>query len=213
MTNLKNGKIYIGKTLSSVKKRWGEHCRDSRKERCELRPLYAAIRKYGEDMFSVETIEECPASALSEREIYWIQYYGSFKNGYNATAGGDGSQYIDYSLVIATYNRLKNQRQTAKMLNIDKGTVRKILRINNIDILSSGQIEKDALGQCVDMFSLSGEYERSFVSARDAARGVIRDCAERNVRGAATHILDVCKGKRKSAYGHSWQYSDMKIAT
>ena len=25
-----------------------------------------------------------------EREKYWIEYFGSFKNGYNATIGGDG---------------------------------------------------------------------------------------------------------------------------
>ena len=31
---------------------------------------------------------------LNEREKYWIEYYGSFKNGYNATLGGDGKAYI-----------------------------------------------------------------------------------------------------------------------
>ena len=43
-----------------------------------------------------------------EREKYWIEYYGSFKNGYNATVGGDGKPYIDYDLVVATYRELKN---------------------------------------------------------------------------------------------------------
>ena len=175
--------------------------------------MYSAIRKYGEEMFSIETVEECSASLLSEREKYWIQYYGSFKRGYNATVGGDGSQYTDYDLVVATYNRVKNQTKTAQILNIDTATVRKALHINNISIVSSSQVGKDAFGQCVDMFSLNGEYEKTFISARDAAREVAPECENRNIRGAATHILDVCKGKRKSAYGHSWQYSDMKIAT
>ena len=33
ITNTQNGKIYIGKTLGTVEKRFKEHCRDSQKER------------------------------------------------------------------------------------------------------------------------------------------------------------------------------------
>lgn len=35
ITNHVNGKKYIGKTTSSVSKRWKEHCRDYKKERCK----------------------------------------------------------------------------------------------------------------------------------------------------------------------------------
>jgi predicted GIY-YIG superfamily endonuclease len=38
ITNHVNGKKYIGKTTSSVSKRWKEHCRDYKKERCKDRP-------------------------------------------------------------------------------------------------------------------------------------------------------------------------------
>lgn len=47
ITNHVNGKKYIGKTTSSVSKRWKEHCRDYKKERCKDRPLYRAMNKYG----------------------------------------------------------------------------------------------------------------------------------------------------------------------
>lgn len=40
ITNDVNGKVYIGKTLFSVEKRWKEHFKDSKKERCKNRPLY-----------------------------------------------------------------------------------------------------------------------------------------------------------------------------
>ena len=70
--------------------------KDFKKERCEKRPLYNAMNKYGPENFSIEQIEECNSDIVNEQEIYWIEFYGSFKNGYNATFGGDGKHYADY---------------------------------------------------------------------------------------------------------------------
>jgi hypothetical protein len=33
-------------------------------------------------------IEECNNDLLNDRERYWINYYDSYKNGYNNTYGG-----------------------------------------------------------------------------------------------------------------------------
>jgi hypothetical protein len=52
--------------------------------------LYDAINKYGSENFSIEEVEECSPEVLNDREVYWIEQYGSFKNGYNATRGGEG---------------------------------------------------------------------------------------------------------------------------
>jgi hypothetical protein len=46
------------------------------------------MRKYGIENFFVEKIEECEEDRLDEREIYWIQKYNSFNDGYNSTLGG-----------------------------------------------------------------------------------------------------------------------------
>ena len=89
-----NNKIYIGKTEFSIEKRFKEHCQDAFRERLEQRPLYAAIRKYGIEHFSISLIEE--TDFPEEREIYWIEKLGTFKHGYNATRGGDGRKYLDY---------------------------------------------------------------------------------------------------------------------
>ena len=91
-----NEKIYIGKTEFSIEKRFKEHCHDAFIERNEKRPLYAAMRKYGIEHFHISLIEE--TDNPEEREKYWIEYYQSFKYGYNATMGGDGKKYIDYNL-------------------------------------------------------------------------------------------------------------------
>lgn len=63
------------------------------------------MRKYGAENFTIEEIEK--TDNPEDRERYWIEYFSSFKNGYNATIGGDGRPYIDYDLVVATYKELK----------------------------------------------------------------------------------------------------------
>lgn len=50
-----------------------------------------AKRKYGYDDFELIILEDnIPKDKMSEREIYWIEYYDSFNNGYNSTTGGEG---------------------------------------------------------------------------------------------------------------------------
>lgn len=114
ITNDINDKIYIGKTLNTIEKRFKEHCEDSRRDKKEKRPLYFAMKKYGIEHFHIELIEECEENVLSDREVHWIEFYNSFRDGYNATLGGDGKHYLDYDLVVATYKELKNASEVAK---------------------------------------------------------------------------------------------------
>lgn len=85
ITNLKNGKAYIGQTIHSLEKRFKEHCK---KDRCTA--MYSAIQKYGVENFTVEVIENVSESSLlNEREIHWISYFNTMSpNGYNLTSGG-----------------------------------------------------------------------------------------------------------------------------
>ena len=57
---------------------------------------------------------------MNEREKYWIAYYNSYENGYNATLGGDGKHYIDYDLVLQTYQKFLSRREVAQKLNINE---------------------------------------------------------------------------------------------
>ena len=53
--------------------------------------VYRAIRKYSITRDNFEIIEQNieTQEQVNEREIYWIAYYNSFKDGYNSTLGGD----------------------------------------------------------------------------------------------------------------------------
>lgn len=198
ITNKINGKIYIGKTEFSLQKRFKEHCQDAFREKCEKRPLYAAMRKYGIENFEISLIEE--TDTPEEREVYWIEQKRSFKNGYNATLGGDGKKYIDYDLVIATYNELKSAVDVAKVLNIHEDSVRKILKINNIDTYSSQEVILRKYGNVILQYDMNMNFIQSFPSIKAAAKALGKN--------GVSHISDACKGKRQSAYGFKWQFAN-----
>ena len=208
ITNNINGKIYIGKTMRSIEQRWKEHLANVKKEDCKNRPLYKAINKYGVKNFSIEEIEECSDTILSDREKYWIEYYNSFKNGYNATKGGDGSPYIDRKLVIETYKQIQNCKKTAEILNIHVDSVYKILKSNDIERKSSQKISKEYNGKPVYMLDKKDlRILKVFASMKEAAK-YIQEKTNNNtdLRGMASHIREVCQGKRKTAYGYSWKF-------
>lgn len=81
-----SGKSYIGMTSKTPEQRWQNgagYASDTQ--------IGQAILKYGWDNFSHTIIEKDILSLedAKDREKYWIQYYDSFRQGYNMTEGGD----------------------------------------------------------------------------------------------------------------------------
>ena len=89
VTNLANGKKYVGQTRLRLEHRWKQHVRDAGNGSSTL--IGAAIRKYGTDAFSVSII--CTRSSQAEldtAERFYISSLGTHSstgNGYNLTAG------------------------------------------------------------------------------------------------------------------------------
>jgi group I intron endonuclease len=204
ITNDINGKIYVGKTERSIEERFKEHCKDSKRREFEKRPLYRAMNKYGTEHFHIELLEE--TDKPEESEIYWIEQKRSFKNGYNATLGGEGTRYIDYDLVIATYKEVQNQNEVARRLNISADTVHSVLKNNHIDTIPSSTAAAVATGKIVNQYDLQGNYIQSFLSSKAAAESLGKITATSN--GASSHISEVCRGKRKTAYGFIWKFAE-----
>lgn len=126
-----NNKCYIGKTEKSVDTRFRQHIAESKRERCKNRPLYRSFNKYGVENFHIEILEE--TNNPEEREIYWIEKFGTFKDGYNATKGGDGKSYIDEKLIISMLIENNfNCGKVGKLLNHDFSTIKKIAVKYNI---------------------------------------------------------------------------------
>lgn len=207
ITNDINDKIYIGKTLNTIEKRFKKHCQDSKRKRYEKRPLYDAMNKYGIEHFHVEKVEEViDPNKLSEREIYWIKYYDSYHNGYNATLGGDGKAYIDYNKIKILWDEGKLIKEIAQITNHDTDAISNILK-NTYNIPQEAIIKRRVLknSEAIEMWTKDGKHLRDFDSCMDAIRYIAPEAIKKS-RGAVTHISDVCKGKRKTAYGYVWKY-------
>lgn len=191
-----NQKIYIGKTEFSIEKRFKEHCRDAFKRKNEKRPLYDAMKKYGVEHFSVELVEE--TDNPEEREQYWIKYYDSYHNGYNATLGGDGKSWLilpeeeildNYQKGNIPINKLSQQ------YNCDKDSIKKILKKNNIKIKDGSFFDRKK----VAMLDKDNEKIIAIYNSITEAE---------KIHPTGKHISEVCSGKRKSAGGYKWKYID-----
>lgn len=196
-----NGKLYIGKTEFSIEKRFKEHCKDAFRERNEKRPLYAAMKKYGIEHFHISFIEE--TDNPEEREKFWIEYLRTFKDGYNATTGGDGKAYIDYDLVVSLYQEVQSIKDVAKFLKISASSVSKILKVKQVHTLTGQEVSARKHSIPILQYDLNDNFIQAYSSAGEAARSLKPEVKS---HGIISHITDVCKEKRKSAYGFKWKY-------
>lgn len=203
ITNLINGKCYIGQTIKPAEQRWKEH-----KYRAfenikgeENKPLYLAMQKYGIENFSFEVIQDniTTFEQLDKAEIYWINYYNSFIKGYNATFGGQ--QYhkvLPIKEIIEDYQRTKSARKTALNFNIDHSTVDDILNSNNIPRFSFRQ----STGQRV-MIS-KDDFHKEFESVIDCAEWFVNNniCKTKNPESVRTS-LKTARAKNTCYYGYT----------
>lgn len=122
-----NNKKYIGQTTTSLEQRFKEHTAEAKLGRVLNRPLYHAMKKHGIENFFIEKIEEVADIDCEIRERYWIDYYDTYRSGYNATQGGEGRSQVDYKTVAAEYNKVLNCNEVARRLSIHPDTVYRAL--------------------------------------------------------------------------------------
>jgi group I intron endonuclease len=90
--NKLNNKKYIGKTVKDNHNiRWHEHKLRLKRNIHSNSYLQNSWNKDGEENFAFWIIETCQKEQLFEREIYWINSFNTFINGYNLTKGGEGN--------------------------------------------------------------------------------------------------------------------------
>ena len=167
--NLINDSVYIGQTVKTVKKRFQQHRNNYDKPYFSQLTLYKAFKKYGLENFSFEVIEETENEKLDEREKYWIDYYDSYKNGYNMTLGGRLIELYKWDLqeIIDLYHIHKSARKVAEIIGCDHSTIDNLLNSNNIPRYSKGEQFNRIV--CLEK---QGVFEK-FNSTREAAQWLI----------------------------------------
>lgn len=119
ITNTENGKCYIGQSIN-INDRITKHKNKykNKKDHSFKSLLYQDLRSYGIEEFKFEIIEECKKNQLDEREIYWINYFNSFFNGYNESFGGQSHLKMDKETFIGIVNDLETTDITQKEIAV-----------------------------------------------------------------------------------------------
>lgn len=194
-----NNKVYVGKTLRTPERRFKEHCNDAFTRKCEKRPLYSAMRKYGIEHFHISILEECSEEEINDKEQYWIQQLNSYHNGYNATYGGDGKPYINKEAILKEWkeNPNFNMKDVAEKLQCCVDTVK--ITLTNYGVTQEDidlRVIKKNQEPVARLDKKTKEVLEYFPSIEDAEK----------IFQTGRHISQVCKGSRQSAKGYGWRY-------
>jgi group I intron endonuclease len=121
-TNKLNGKIYIGVTKRSLNIRLHEHITASNEPKFKF---HQALKKYGIDNFNYEIIMKDVKTKddANKFEIYYIDLFDSYKNGYNMTQGGGNRsefRHTDESKLKLRESHLGKKLSKSQKENISK---------------------------------------------------------------------------------------------
>lgn len=132
---------YVGQTTNFARRR-SEHFSSLEQNMHPNKKLQSAYNKYGKDSFIIEKIcfENLTKQELDEQEIYYIQYYNSYNDGYNLTLGGTGgdtkSKLNFEQFCFAYFGNQKYKgmtNRTGRYLGVDSACIAAIAREESYD--------------------------------------------------------------------------------
>ena len=221
-----SGKHYIGQT-TNLKDR--KRCLYNPNKYYSGHRLDNAIKKYGIENFKYEIIIQIIDSnkirlreKLNELEIFYIEKYNSYKEGYNMTLGGSGSKGCFQTEESRKKISEKAKGRKSPMLGrkLTEEQLRKHRSINRSRFGSENQFygkkhteetkKKIGLANSVAVIQLDldGNIIREFQSAKEAANFFGKPRAN-------SEIIKVCKGYVSpsgrhyiTALGYKWKYKE-----
>lgn len=151
-TNKINRKSYIGQTTLSLKTRKRQHFRAIN----DKYYFHNALKKYGQENFKWEIIEEAENYKLNEKEIYYIKKYNTFYNGYNSTSGGNSN----FKVSDETRRKISESKKGRKLSNKHKKAIGKGVKGNK-----HSQKSKDKMSKAKEGIKRSNETKRKISRA------------------------------------------------
>jgi group I intron endonuclease len=192
ITNLKNGKLYIGQTSTTLERRFRQHQVAAFTLNLKY-PLYRAMRKHGIENFKIDLVEETTPEQLNEREQFYIKQYESFApigKGYNATRGGEGNILLDYDLIYKLWDEGKSIAEISTITGANRYGIRGVLKAlptyNETESRIRGNNYQHSLRlKSVYQYSPNGEFIAEFESAAAAATAL--NISIKNIFAALTY--------------------------
>lgn len=188
ITNIINGKVYIGQTKKSMIRRFNDHKRIR-----TYRPITYIQNEmliFGVESFILERIEYCLPEYLDDRERFWINFYNSTDNnlGYNKEFGGIENKKLSYPRI--------HSRETIEKL--------KIKRANNYEFYKSDEYKASLkkrppkINSHLNKKIICIETNKIYDSIRQASKDL-------NI-GNSANITSQIKGRLKTTGGYTFKY-------
>lgn len=209
ITNTITNQCYIGQSVE-IEKRWKDHIYESKHLHHKTK-FYLALNQYGIDAFKFEVLEECPLNQeiLDERERYWIEYYNSYKDGYNSTPGGqfENSWVYDSQEIRNLWDKGYSTKQITEIVGCSDVVVQRRLKgYNDYNAdTSHSRAMKHRVAEGtqggyspvpVYQYDLNGQYIAEYRSITAAAGAFGADNAKA--------IYAVLQNECHTAYGFQW---------
>lgn len=222
-----NGKSYIGQS-KDVNHRRKQHLSDLKYNKHFNQYLQRAYNKYKEYNFSWTVLEYCDEDKLDDREMYWIAYYDTCNNGFNANEGGGGNRGF---IRLEESNKKTSDSLKKNWANSEKRRQelsRKMLGENNPMYGRTGSLNpaygKDHSGEKNGMYGRQHTEEakelnrQAHLGAKNkTSKPVI--CIETGKmfasQGEVKRLLGIddtgvnkcCRGVKNTAGGYHWRYA------
>lgn len=186
--NLITQEVYVGQSVN-IEERYKRHKRDYIEGTTQF---YKGIQDWGWENFSYEILELCNKEELNDREIFWINYYDSYNNGYNSTKGGSNKESINEEEIIFLYQQGLSPKEIKEKMNISLTSVYKYLTC-----LPEFNQKEISLFQ----YDLSGKFIKGWLNQEDAGNELGID---------PSSIGKVLNGQRNTAGGYFWSNIKME---
>lgn len=217
ITNIINGKLYLGSTKTSFISRWSSHYKSLKNGYHHSVKLQRAVTKYGIENFKFEILEIAPPELSPYIEKYWMNILDPVSNGYNISYSVFGGCFgYKHTENFKTKQQSKmfgnNVREGQLHSNTSKTKISESVKdfyINNpkakvisenarqriIRLNKTNQIKNKI--PIVQINPDTGKLVKTWSSSKDV---------ETEMGWFATSITKVCKGKAEKAYGFIWKY-------
>lgn len=228
ITNIVNGKCYVGQTIRTIADRWKDH-RYAAANGEDGSILYRAIRLYGVESFRVEELCKITAntpeelhSALNDQESHYIAKLGTYKpDGYNMTLGGQNAANVEKGVICVMSNgdvvaKYRSAADAGRMTGIKPYNITMACRDSSThsscgyfwyydtdiaaDVGGNIGVQKLHRNKPVRQFTTDGVLVAMYNSPAEASNLTDIDAGK---------IRSVCNGKRMSAGGYIWSYFDV----
>lgn len=175
-TNTVTNKSYIGQTVQGVKRR--ARANGSGYKNCNK--MERVIKKYGWDSFITTILLETTYEYADYYEDYFIKKFDTIKNGYNITNGGHKNKTLSEehkANISKSQIGIKHKSRHLNVCGARNPSARAVIAKN----LTDGSIKYlETMSQSIELLG----FKKSWI----------------------TDIVKVCKGKRLSCYGYSFEY-------